>query len=290
MERRRQTGICSMIAGRANGLRLLGQDRYRLRCRALALLAVASMLMLPLAGMAGEPPAAGEPGEDVAGRPSLLELIVKGGPVMVPIGLCSLVAVAVAVERSIGLRRNRIIPDGFMEGLPDAFGPQGNDLEGAVAYCRRTPSPISNILIAGIGKLGRKLEIVEKAVEDAAAREVFRMKRGLEALAVIGTISPLLGLLGTIYGMIGAFRMAAEKGLGRAESLATGIYEALVTTAAGMTVAVPTLLVYYVLMTRVERLTEQVEQIGNEFLDQCHEDSSVPGAGPIPANPWRDLD
>lgn len=206
---------------------------------------------------------------------SLLELINKGGPVVYVIGLFSIVAIAVAVERVVSLRRNRIIPPDFMDGLSKAFGPAGNDLAGALAYCERTPSPLANVVRAGVLKLGRRLEIVEKAVEDAAGREADRMRRGLETLAMVGSISPLLGLLGTIYGMISAFRTAADQGLGRAEVLATGIYEALVTTAAGLTVAVPTLLLYHFFVGRVERLTEEIESVGNQFLDQCYEEPSA---------------
>jgi len=225
---------------------------------------------------------------------SMLELLAKGGPVMIFIGLCSVVAVAAAVERFIGLRRKRIIPPDFMDGLTRAFGPDGTNIEGALAYCEQAPSPIANIIRAGILKLGRRLEIVEKAVEDAAAREIDRMRRGLEPLAVVGNVAPLLGLLGTIYGMISAFKTAAEQGLGRAEVLATGIYEALVTTAAGLTVAVPALLLYHYFQGRVERLADEMEHIANEFLDQCHEEP--PGSPQLthgyaaeserPGGPW----
>lgn len=211
-------------------------------------------------------------GEETEGGDSLLGLIAKGGPVVVVIGLFSIVAISVAAERFVSLRRNRIIPPNFMHGLSEAFGPSGNDLAAAQNYCERTPSPVSNVIRAGVQRLGRRLEIVEKAVEDAAAREADRMRRGLETLAMVGSVSPLLGLLGTIYGMISAFRAAADEGLGRAEVLATGIYEALVSTAAGLTVAVPTLLLYHFFLGRVERLTEEIEQVGNEFLDQCYEE------------------
>ncbi len=202
---------------------------------------------------------------------TLWELIVAGGPIMIPIGLCSLVALAIALERLFSLRRNRIIPPGFMKGLVVAFGPDGTNIAGALAYCDRTPSPLSNIIRAGILKLGRRLEILEKAVQDAATSEVARLRRGLETLAIVGTISPLLGLLGTIYGMIGAFRSAAQHGLGRGELLASGIYVALITTAAGLTVAIPTLLLYYYFLSRIESLADEFEAISNEFLDQCHD-------------------
>jgi len=208
---------------------------------------------------------------------NLWELTVAGGVVMIPIGLCSIAALAVALERLFGLRRSRIIPPDFMKGLAGAFGPDGANTQGALAYCDRTPSPLSNIIHAGVLKLGRRLEVVEKAIEDAAASEMNRMRRGLEALAVVGTISPLLGLLGTIYGMISAFRNAAQHGLGRGELLAAGIYVALVTTAAGLTVAIPTLLVYYYFVARIENFADEIEHISNEFLDQCYEE---PVGGP----------
>jgi biopolymer transport protein ExbB len=230
-----------------------------------------------LAGSAERPGEGDEAAETGELKPSLLELLMKGGPIMIPIGICSIVAFAVALERLISLRRSRILPPDFMEGLIKAFGPGGTNVEAALQYCERSPSPLANVIRSGVQKLGRRLEIVEKAVEDVAAREVARMRRGLETLAVVGTISPLLGLLGTIYGMIRAFRQAAVMGLGRAENLATGIYEALVTTAAGLTVAVPTLLIYYYFVGRVERVAEEIEQAANEFLDQCYEE---PGETP----------
>jgi len=246
--------------------------------------AIVAMLAVP-AGLrfarAAEPagPAAPPPAVPFKHPRNLWELTVAGGIVMIPIGLCSIVAMAVALERLISLRRKRIIPPKFMKGLIAAFGPEGTDVRGALAYCDRTPSPLATIIRVGVLKLGRRLEIVEKAVEDAAASEMARMRRGLEALAIVGTVSPLLGLLGTIYGMISAFRNAAQHGLGRGELLAAGIYVALVTTAAGLTVAIPTLLVYYYFVGRIENFADEIEGISNDFLDQCHEEPP-PGAVP----------
>ena len=243
--------------------------------RVLGFIVILFLMLLLSVPWAAEPlePAPGGPAE-TSDADSLLELINKGGPIVYIIGVLSVIAIAVAVERFVGLRRSRIIPPNFMRGLGEAFGPEGNDMAAAERYCERTPSPVSNVVRAGVQKLGRRLEVVEKAVEDAAAREADRMRRGLDTLAMVGSISPLLGLLGTIYGMISAFRAAAEHGLGRAEVLATGIYLALVTTAAGLTVAVPTVLLYHFLAGRIERLTEEIERVGNEFLEQCSEEAA----------------
>jgi len=256
-----------------------GRVRWQRRC-AFAGLALTLLFVGTAIGLAAEslePSPVNPVAPPLPKQPeSLLELLIAGGPVMIPIAACSIIALAIAVERLISLRRRRVIPDNFIDGLIAAFGPTGTNIQGALAYCDRRPSPVSNMTKAGISKLGRRLEIVEEAVEDAAAREVDRMRRGIEALGIIGTISPLLGLLGTIYGMIAAFRTAAEFGMGRAEMLAEGIYVALVTTAAGLTVAIPTLLVYYALSNKVERLADRMELIGVEFLDQCYEDAPGP--------------
>jgi len=248
-------------------------------CCAMAVLAIALLAStVALAMAADEPPSDQPPPVAVPFKHprTLWELTVAGGIVMIPIGLCSVVALAVAFERLVSLRRNRIIPPSFMKGLIEAFGPDGTNVESALAYCDRRASPLSNIIRAGILRLGRRLEIVEKAVEDAAASEMARMRRGLEALAIVGTVSPLLGLLGTIYGMISAFRNAAQHGLGRGELLASGIYVALVTTAAGLTVAIPTLLVYYYFIGRIENFADGLEAISNQFLDQCHDEPAIP--------------
>jgi len=236
------------------------------------------VLVIPLVWPANNPePSTPRPAIPFKHPRNLWELTVAGGIVMIPIGLCSVVALAVTLERLFSLRRNRIIPPNFMKGLTAAFGPEGTNIQGAAAYCERTPSPLANIIRAAVFKLGRRLEVVEKAIEDAAASEMARMRRGLEGLAIVGTISPLLGLLGTIYGMISAFRNAAQFGLGRGELLASGIYVALVTTAAGLTVAIPTLLIYYYFVARIETLADEIEHISNEFLDQCYEE---PVSGP----------
>lgn len=184
---------------------------------------------------------------------SILELAVKGGVVMIPIAACSLVALALAIERLVTLRRARVIPPGFVDGAAAALdqGPQR-----ALELCRTAPSPIARIFEAALRRWDRPLEQVEKHVAEAGAREAVVLRKHLRGLAVIAAVSPLLGLLGTIFGMINAFRTVAASAdaLGRTELLAGGIYEAMVTTAAGLIVAIPTLLVYHALSARIDRL------------------------------------
>jgi biopolymer transport protein ExbB len=205
-------------------------------------------------------------GPEAAGQESLFSLLRKGGPVMVPLALASVLAVGMAIERALSLRREKVIPPGFVAGLKQSMGETVPDVDAGLSFCEQNPSPISSIFRSGILNLSRGDEFVEKAVEDAGAREVDKMKRSLRGLSIIASISPLLGLLGTVYGMIGAFQTATSVGLGKAEMLAKGIYEALVTTATGLTIAIPALLAFQYLTTKVDATVDEIDDMGIDFI------------------------
>lgn len=199
---------------------------------------------------------------------SVWDFVVKGGPMMIPIGICSALAVAVIVERLITLKRAKVIPAGFMDGLRPTMRDRSNGFTAAVEYCKRDGSPIANIFAAGIRSLGSSVEIVEKHIEQAGQREILNLRKYLRTLSVIASIAPLLGLLGTIFGMIDAFQTVAASGeaLGRTELLAKGIYQAMITTAAGLSVAIPVLVGYHGLSSRIERLVAEMDQMTVEFV------------------------
>lgn len=208
------------------------------------------------------------PGEEE----SMLSMLRKGGPVMIAIGICSILAVTISVERFIALRKNQVVPPDFMDGLNQVLRRANPDIRAGIEYCEQSASPLGDVIRTGIRKLGKDPATVEKAVSEAAALQVDRMKRPLNGLAIIARVSPLLGLLGTVYGMIKAFQTASSAvGMGRADLLAQGIYEALVTTAAGLTVAIPALLLYHFLRARVDRFTELLDELGTRFLDEYAE-------------------
>ncbi len=204
---------------------------------------------------------------DMEAAESLLDLLMKGGPVMVPLALCSVIAVTVAIVRVFTLRRRVIIPANFMSGLLEVSGPSAEAQDKAVAYCERVDAPVGRIFRAGIVNAPRGEGAAEKAIEDAGFREVDKLKRSLRPLSIVASVSPLLGLLGTVYGMIGAFQTAAMVGMGKADVLAKGIYEALVTTAAGLTIAIPTLLLYQYFNGRVDRLVDEIDEMGISFME-----------------------
>lgn len=199
---------------------------------------------------------------------SVLALAVKGGIMMIPIALCSLIVVAVVLERLSVLRKSRVVPAGFERGFEKAMGEGGPD-RGA-EYCQENASPIARVLGAGIGKMGFGYEIVEKHLAAAGEGEVHLLRKRLRALTVVAAVAPLLGLTGTIFGMIRAFKTVANSGesLGKAELLAGGIYEAMITTAAGLLVAIPAVVLYHYLAARIERLTREMDRIAVAFIER----------------------
>ncbi len=211
-----------------------------------------------------------EPESATPERLSVFGLIRRGGAVMIPLGIGSVLALAIAVERLLTLKHEKIIPPGFINELRRQMDEDpAKDGKQAIQFCQRHNGPVGNIFRAGLLKLHKGEDAVEKAIEDAGSREVEKMKRSLRGLSIIASVSPLLGLLGTVYGMIAAFQTATAAGMGKADVLAQGIYEALVTTAAGLTIAIPTLLVYQYLNARVDALVDQIDEMGVDFMSSC---------------------
>ena len=227
--------------------------------------------------MLGQVPAEAGGAETAAEIQSVWDFIVKGGPMMVPIGICSLVALAVIVERVISLRRGKIIPPGFLSGLKALLKNGVEDREEALEYCQKDGSPIANIVAVGIKRLGEPVELLEKHIQEAGERAVLKLRRYLRLLAVIASIAPLMGLLGTIFGMIEAFQTVAASGeaLGKTELLAKGIYEAMITTAAGLSITIPVLIAYHWISAKTERLVGEMDQMTVEFVEEYAGPESV---------------
>ncbi|MFP6620782.1 MAG: MotA/TolQ/ExbB proton channel family protein [Pirellulaceae bacterium] len=176
------------------------------------------------------------------------------------LGIFSIFAATVTLERIVNLRRSRILPAAFEKGLTDILGQSSPSQSELADLSRQWPSPISRILSAALDRAGRPLSEVEKAMEDAALREISEMRSKHRPLNVVASTAPLVGLLGTVVGMIFAFQISSQLGLGKAEQLAHGIYLALLTTAGGLTIAIPTLLLSAWFQGRVERFFRQIDQ------------------------------
>jgi len=177
------------------------------------------------------------------------------------LGVFSIVAATVTLERLVNLRRDRILPAEFKTQLASILSQSTPTQTDLADLCDQWPSPVSRILASAITRAGRPLPEVEKAMEDAAVREISEMRSKQRPLNVIASTAPLVGLLGTVVGMIFAFQISSQVGLGKAEQLARGIYLALLTTAGGLTIAIPTLLVSAWFQGRVDGFFRQIDQV-----------------------------
>jgi len=193
---------------------------------------------------------------------------------MLPIALCSVILLVFVFERLISLRTGRIIPRPFVRRFLEQIGAGQLEPKEALALCESNKSPVAEVFGAAVKKWGRPSVEVEQAIIDAGERVTYGLRRYLRVLNGIATVSPLLGLLGTVLGMINAFNnIAAADALGRPERLATGISQALLTTAAGMSVAIPALIVYLYFVGRVDRLIIEIDALGQKVVNAIAGDS-----------------
>ncbi len=197
---------------------------------------------------------------------SVWDFVVKGGPTMIAIGVCSLLALSVIVERALLLRRRNVIPPHFINGLKAV----SSDSVKAVEYCEADGSAAARILAAIFRHRGRPIATVMEAVKETGQREMVKMRRRMRLISVLPQISTMLGLLGTIFGMIKTFQAVAASGqsLGKTEVLAKGIFEAWANTAAGLLVAIPILIAYHVLMGRLDDVAAELDRVAGEWIER----------------------
>ncbi len=192
---------------------------------------------------------------------------------MVPILLCSVVAAAISVERLWSMQRSRILPKDLLAQTWNHFKQGGFDQQKSRDL--RTNSPLGQVLAAGVVNTKRGREIMKEAMEEATMQVNHELERYLTALGIIASITPLLGLLGTVVGMIDVFDSLLTEGAGNANVLAGGISTALITTAAGMSVAIPALIFHRIFLRRVDEMIVDVENEASKFVDMVHGDGDV---------------
>src|SRR3989338_4259167 len=197
------------------------------------------------------------------------EIIQKGGPMMYLIILSSILAFGVVIERIYNLNRARIDANKFMDSITNVL--KRNKIIEAIEMCNLTPGPIAHIIKAGILKHDRTRLEIKEAIEEAAQLEIPRLERHLPILATIAHIAPLLGLLGTVTGMIKSFQVIQQKALSMAPvnpgDLAGGIWESLLATLAGLAVAIPTYVAYNYLVSQVDSLIYDMERSATDLVN-----------------------
>lgn len=188
---------------------------------------------------------------------SFLEIVHAGGAVGYIIMFLSVVAVALAIEHAMTIRASVLMPAGLADKVRELV--KADQIAQAEQACKLHPSLLASVLQAGLSEVDGGWPAIEKAMEDALADQSARLFRKIEYLSVIGNIAPMLGLLGTVIGMVMAFReVAMTQGAARAADLAEGIYLALVTTVQGLVVAIPALSVFAVFRNRVDQMVAEV--------------------------------
>lgn len=219
---------------------------------------------------------------------SVLDLVVSGGLSMIPIIACSLVALSIIIERALSLRASRVSPPSLVATLKA----QSADPNAAIATCRADASPLANILAVAIKERASTLELREKRVEETAGREAVKLRLRMKLLSALPQVSTMLGLLGTVFGMIKTFQAvaASSEALGKTELLAKGIHEAWTATAAGILVAIPVLIAYNVLSGMVESRTAELERTASEWLEHQQNPPSQAGVPTVAASPAPRVD
>jgi biopolymer transport protein ExbB len=200
----------------------------------------------------------------------LWELTKKGGWIMIPIAILSIIAVYIFVERYFAIRKAAQTDENFMNRIKDYI--YDGKIEAALDLCRSTDSPIARMIEKGIQRIGRPLSDINTAIENVGRLEVFKLERGLPALATAAGGAPMLGFLGTVTGMVKAFYDMSMAGnnidIG---ILSSGIYEAMVTTVAGLLVGIIAYFAYNILVASVEKVVNDLEANTTEFMDLLNE-------------------
>jgi biopolymer transport protein ExbB len=195
----------------------------------------------------------------------VIDFIVKGGIFMYPIILCSIVALAVFLERLWVLRRRTIIPTEFIRNIEDLLRKQ--KIAEAIFLSEQNGSSIASVFAAGLKNASRGMWLVKESIEDVGGREAIVLEKRLTTLSTIANVSTLLGLLGTISGMSKIFNVLSVVGVGNPGTLAGGIAEALITTFAGLCVAIPATVGHRMIQNRAESLIFEMEEICFKIID-----------------------
>jgi biopolymer transport protein ExbB len=201
----------------------------------------------------------------------VLDLVTAGGWLMLPILLCSVAALAICVERLITLNAKRISPPHLLALVWRQL--KNNEMDAPKLRTLRNSSPLGEILAAGLGNAHHGRDVMKESIEEAAGHVVHELERYLNPLGTIAAVTPLLGLLGTVVGMIKVFTEIMAQGTGNASVLAGGISEALITTAAGLSVAIPALIMHRYFVGRIDGIVIGLEQETIKLVDALHNEN-----------------
>jgi biopolymer transport protein ExbB len=202
---------------------------------------------------------------------SIIDLAIAGGWVMIPIGLLSIAAIYLFVERVLVIQKANQDPDALMARVKEMV--LRGDINGAKMVCAQNDTPVARMIEKGISRIGSPLKTIEGSIENVAKIEVFRLEKNISTLATIAGVAPMLGFFGTVIGMVQAFiAIAQEEGTISPKLLSSGIYTAMITTVAGLFVGIIAYLAYNYLVTRVQKVIHKMEYASVDFIDLLQEE------------------
>jgi len=199
---------------------------------------------------------------------NILDLLVKGGYVMYPIAVLFAASVFLFIERYLYIRKVGKLDEGFLHTINDML--VAGNVQSAIAYCKNSQFPIAKLLEKGLTRLGSPIRDIETAIENKAKVEIYNMEKNLGILSAIARIAPMFGFLGTVTGMIRTFHNISISNKIDISTIASGIYEKMVTSASGLIVGIIAYVLYTLLMTMIDRTINKMEITAIDFLDILH--------------------
>lgn len=208
-----------------------------------------------------------------SGKPAealnILQLIMKGGLIMIPIGILSVLALYFSVERFLTIRKASRIDANFMHIIKDFL--MTGKMEAAIAHCKNTNTPIARLLLKGIKRIGKPIKEVESAVENEGKLEIYRLEKNMNWLGIISGIAPMMGFVGTIMGVITIFYdISISKNIS-IDIIAAGLYVKMITSAAGLIVGIFAHIMFHLLNSMIDRVSYQLESNAVDFVDLIQE-------------------
>ncbi len=200
---------------------------------------------------------------------NILDMLIKGGPIMIPIALCSIIAVYIMVERYFNIKQKFKINQNFMSSIKDNV--VNGNISSALNLCRTNPTPVSRMVEKGLLRIGKPLKDIETSMENVGNLEISKAEKNLGILGIIAGIAPMLGFIGTILGVIKIFYDIAQTDNFSISTIAGGLYQKMITSLAGLVVGVFAYSGYHLLMLMVDRLTFRIEAAVIEFVDILQE-------------------
>ena len=199
---------------------------------------------------------------------TVLSLLEKGGYVMYPILFLFVAATFLFIERYLYIRKTSRIDENFLHNINELL--LSGNIQGAITYCKNSKYPIANLLERGLGRLGSPIREIESAIENKAKLEIYNMEKNLSLLSSIARIAPMFGFLGTVTGMIRTFHNISTSNKIEISTIASGIYEKMVTSASGLIVGIIAYVMYTLLMTMIDRSINKMEIVAMDFIDLLH--------------------